>query len=118
MRTIQKVSFIGDKLSCSYSSYDECVVESFYERLSSAANCRVPWVRNNLTVCSSAKAFDAARAIVRESIDATNNICLSPCDFIMVTIGTTNYDIDTDANEMTLFMPYRVMERYTHSALN
>ena len=68
IKTIQKISWIGDKPSCSYESYDKCVEDSIYSRLKSQANCRVPWIRNNLTSCLSTKAWQKATSIVKESI--------------------------------------------------
>ena len=56
-----------------------------------------------------------SRAIVKDSIDATTDICLPPCDFLMASLGTTNYkDIGSNSQknltEMTFFMPSRVLQ--------
>ena len=61
-----------------------------------------------------------SRTIVKDSIDATTDICLPPCNFLMASLGTTNYEdvrLDSQKNltEMTFFMPSRVLqskERY------
>lgn len=50
VKTIQDFSFIGNIPTCSYESYDKCIEESVYDRLNKEAGCRVPWIRNNLTV--------------------------------------------------------------------
>ena len=111
IKTIQKFSLIGDKPSCSYESYDKCVEDSIYSRLKSQANCRVPWIRNNLTSCLNTNAWQKATSIVKESIDASNDFCLQPCDFLMVTVGTTNYELTSNkSSQMTFYMPNRVMQ--------
>ena len=52
---------------------------------------------------------------MKDSIDATTDICLPPCDFLMASLGTTNYkDIGSNSQknltEMTFFMPSRVLQ--------
>ena len=63
---------------------------------------------------------------MKDSIDATTDICLPPCDFLMASLGTTNYE-DIGLNEqknlteMTFFMPSRVLqstEKYLISFLS
>ncbi len=110
VRTLQKIPYNSDTPSCSNERYDDCIETGIYLRLQAEVGCRMPSIRNNLTVCATSKALEAAEAVVGEVIADNSQFCLKPCNFLTVNIGAKNFQMGREGL-LYLYFPFRIMKR-------
>ena len=91
----------------SNESYDKCMEATIFDQLQAGPGCRVPWIRNNLSICETVSTLNQAKVL----IGARNGICLKPCNFLMANTGIINFSSSEAESKLTLYFPRRVMQR-------
>jgi hypothetical protein len=88
---------------------DLCIEGHIFTQLQSQGGCRVPWIFNNLSVCTSDELFKTADSIVQDSLANLDTICDKPCRFLTINIGARNFEYDANSgiHQSNIYSPYK-----------
>jgi hypothetical protein len=110
--------------SCTYEVYDDCMYSKVVDimKKSTESQCTVPWIRDNLDICSLPKDVNTTFWIAWNRITNQNKDCLEPCHETLVNMGAKNFMQLGHQNYSQLYFYFssratKTVEHYQYSFL-
>ena len=98
---------------CSPQGPDDCFESYLIANLTNSPGCLPPWIDlQGLPYCDKSEDIIAADDVLQQVIAGLDQICRSPCHYLIVTSGSKNFErLDAPELHAYLYFPFGVQLR-------